>query len=1428
MGKRKIQLKAPVNRGFATVSVPKKESVKKDEPAKEPPKAAKDEQAGAEPRDTQQDPVAATSAAKDGDLSPADRELQELAEKVLPASERHCSRRGKVIEMNQRLAPTLPVLPFERSLNDKILSAAFREEYIENAPRKLPMDKAPPADAPISVALAAGSDIDDLLVRALSMRTLLKQVGFSDEHIDMAIRYAPTLEFEEAIAWLVSVLPARQTANVAPVGSQTEAADEYPVPVPHPAYTFERRAANAKAVPKEEPAPKETSVESVSAETRAELVKSATRTLAQAKDILAAEASWDASLERPVAAWAAARAVSSLIDQENVRRRKAVGRMDAQLAAALDNKAYEERAQALQSQAAAVAAQCEAQHAFIRGDAAKLFSERMRAAVESSRAQAVADAQEEVRRARRREQIEQLHKKATGEEASGEEASGDSAEAVPAADAGNSGSPGENTGIPDAHDCPKNDDVESLADMFAEKVDTEETTSVRMRDLASGPGSNRSAKTILGDALRHIDMHARVRFTPLGSGRVKRSQLELRWSSRRSVGEPTIDVYKLTGEGCETAQLADDLVATIALHAIERDRPVQRMLGAGFRDFWDELDAARRKQQEADARKNVEHMQALLRERSGGVSLPKSVEERALQPPRVRGGGENADLPDFAAISSSASYLNMLPGRQSLPIAAYRQHILDTINSNQVTVLSGETGCGKSTQLPAYILEDCLARGERCRIYVTEPRRISAISLAQRVSQELGEAPRAVGTDGSLVGYAIRLESHVSRTTRLVYATTGIVLRMLESDAFNDITHIVVDEVHERSIESDFLLIILKTMMAQRPSLKIVLMSATLDAERISEYFGGCPTLAVPGRTFPVAVNFLEDVLELTGYLLDDGSPYARRRLTDKNVQLEDEDEEEDEEEPSVVLPRYSPQTVDTLTRLNEHVVNHEIIITLLEKLCLGGALRDDGAILVFLPGMADIRRIYDALLAHRYFGCASFLIYALHSSVASEGQNAVFDLPPPGVRKIVLSTNIAETGITIPDITCVIDSGKHREMRYDEKRKISRLVECFVARSNAKQRRGRAGRVQEGVCYHLFTRARHDNMLEDHPVPEMLRLSLQELALKLKVMRIRVGDTIEDALARALDPPLPVNIQRAVNSLIEVDALTPNQEITPLGRHLCHMPLDVHLGKFLLISVLFRCVDAALTIAAVLSSKSPFVAPMGQERRAQAAKAALMQAGSDFCTYAFVFAMWRKHVRGNAGKRYCTVNSLSADVLYQIEELRQQYLAYLLDSGFMRDDGVRQELARSRKGARPRLVDVPAAYNTHSEDYAAVTLALTAALYPKALAYDGSQLRTLTNNQPTFVHPSSAIRGVQLGRRGTHVLYYTIMMSKRLYAWEAAVVDTRALLLVCGDVEFRHSSSTLTLDKTRGRFALREPASLVSLRVLRDQLTRAINDFYL
>ncbi|SPO21176.1 probable DNA/RNA helicase (DEAD/H box family II) [Ustilago trichophora] len=1248
---------------------------------------------------------------------------------------------------------------------------------------------------------------------------------------------------------------------------------------------------------------------SIDRERLVELKKACERLILQLSDDL--DSNQIDTLEKPTATWSLLRAMQIRVDQEKSKWKKELGK-DGET----HMKQEDARLERVLGRTKDFMRECERGAYFDQKTATDGFRQVLRQREEIEKQLKAAEDEEEKKRQQRRREIEA----AAGTESSSpadERATAIKPDAGDKASSSAEASSGQKKAADSAaQDEDKEDDKKSetgsddeggfFGDLLnegpIEDKDADTGEVVTMRDLparAKSGGGGKTPRVMLSDALKRADPYSTFKFTVIPSGgRLHRSKLVIRWNGGKVVpnkhpitaGTPSyVDEYTLTTVGCATQLQADDFIATVALFCIDRDKSVQRALPPGYREWWEELTGLQKDERDRKSRTRFQRVRDVVRVRMEEAAVAKKAKSKAA-PGNTSAAAEQTELGELSAASApqpsearakeiveyftnriaSPSYQKMLPGRQGLPIANHRQEILDLVENNQIFVLSGETGCGKSAQVPAYILEHCMSQGRNCKIYVTEPRRISAISLAERVSEELGEPRKSVGSNDSLVGYAIRLESNVGKNARLVYATTGIVLRMLEGTAFNEITHVIIDEVHERSIESDFLLIILKTLIAHRKDLKVILMSATVDAERISKYCGGCPTIAVPGRTFPVNVHYLEDAVEMSNYIIEDDSPYAFRpkrgyRNGDGNarkqnapgnkskLQLLAQAPPEEEEDPALfddddedpegqgqstgsLGKAYRSKTIDTLGRMNEYVINHDLIIKILERVCSEKDLEPySAATLIFMPGLAEIRKCHDMLVDHPTFGGPGFQLFPLHSTISSENQGAVFNVPPPGVRKIVIATNIAETGITIPDITCVIDSGKHREMRYDEKRQISRLVECFIAKSNAKQRRGRAGRVQEGICFHLFTKYRHDSYLDEHPLPEMLRLSLQDLALKLKIMKIKIGTSIENALSQALDPPSSANIQRAIAALVEVKALTSTEEITHLGRHLSKMPLDVHMGKFLLVATLFKCLDPALTIAAALNSKSPFMTPFGKELEADRAKQSFKLGDSDFLTIANAFNGFRRSTAQNHHRTFCNRSFLSIQNLLQIEELRQQYFSYLIDAGFVSvDDSFRQELnkLRYRSGgssnfSKPRFMTIPAHLDVNSSSLSMIHATLAAGLYPKLLHIDSKtyQLKTIGNNQPTSIHPSSVNFKAKMSElvrsSSSYMLYYTMMQSKKLYAWETGLMDDKAVYMFCGDGEFRLASNSLYIDRQRIRIASVDPKTLVALKTLREGLGR-------
>ncbi|KAF1792048.1 P-loop containing nucleoside triphosphate hydrolase [Phytophthora cactorum] len=598
----------------------------------------------------------------------------------------------------------------------------------------------------------------------------------------------------------------------------------------------------------------------------------------------------------------------------------------------------------------------------------------------------------------------------------------------------------------------------------------------------------------------------------------------------------------------------------------------------------------------------------------------------------------------------SSAYRSKLQQRESLPIASFKKQVVEMLSNHDVILISGETGCGKSTQVPQFLLEDLLLSepgGARGQIVCTQPRRLAAISLAERVSEELGEA--SMGTGDSLTGFQIRLETRMTRRTRLLFCTTGILLRKLQDPRTlgEEVSHVIVDEVHERDLQSDVLLAMLRQFLAEGnaarrrkfggtlPPLKVILMSATLNAASFQRYFGGaavCPMIEVPGRTFPVEQFYLEDVLEKTQFVVDEESPayvpvdesgsdrnstqvtISGRGGTSYTQQVSwtsssSSSKTTASEAQQMLVENYSDSTLLALERIDPSVVNYELIQALLEYittetdlLSLSKSEKKSASVLVFLPGLQEITTLLDILggsrlLRHDPHG-REFELLPLHSSLSAQEQQRIFR-QRLGVIRVIAATNIAETSLTIDDVKVVIDTGRVKQMSHDAQRRTNVLDEIWVARANAKQRAGRAGRTSGGSCFRLFPQSVFRSVMLEQPVPEIRRAPLTSLCLQIKTFGVggEQKDGCGEFLRACLDPPDEVSIQDALEELFEIGALDREDEaLTKLGAHLARLPVDVKVGKLLLLGALFGVFDAASTCAAVLETKSPFVAPFGRQ----------------------------------------------------------------------------------------------------------------------------------------------------------------------------------------------------------------------------------------
>ncbi|ORX48084.1 P-loop containing nucleoside triphosphate hydrolase protein [Piromyces finnis] len=624
--------------------------------------------------------------------------------------------------------------------------------------------------------------------------------------------------------------------------------------------------------------------------------------------------------------------------------------------------------------------------------------------------------------------------------------------------------------------------------------------------------------------------------------------------------------------------------------------------------------------------------------------------------------------------------------RKKLPVYNMRKVILETVRNNQVTVISGNTGCGKSTQIPQYILEELTRQGKPGTILVTQPRRISAITLADRVSQERCEFT------GESVGYQIHLDSKKGPRTRLLYITVGILLRMLLDDEnmagstgvkLKGVTHVIVDEVHERNLLTDFSLIVLRDLLkSKRADLKLIVMSATLNAQLFSDYFSTntvkTPILEIPGFTFPVQELYLEDLLEKTGYLIPEDQHSENRlirqgqsiryNITRKPPATKSSD-------PKFYdfwktnYPNYSEDTARSISylRTDNSIIQKmleweleliaETLKYIFEEQIFTHKVPDDVAILVFLPGWDDINRLQYILSQYPIFMDPNrCIVLPLHSSVSPEAQKKVFERPMKGQTKIVLATNIAETSVTIDDVVFVIDCGKHKEKIYDPVTNLSNLEVTWISKANSRQRMGRAGRVRNGYCYKLYTRKRYQSMA-DYQMAEILRTPLEEVCLQVKVLNLGMAS---DFLSQAIEAPQELTIQQALQLLEIVGAIDNQENLTTLGRALALIPLNPRIGKMLIYGSLYHCLDPVLTIASGISYRDPFILT-NQVDRDKARRVKLdfaMNSKSDHIAILNAYDQWDQ---SENKMQFCQDHFLNSSTMETMKEMKDHLKKLIL-----------------------------------------------------------------------------------------------------------------------------------------------------------------------
>ncbi|XP_009359017.2 pre-mRNA-splicing factor ATP-dependent RNA helicase DEAH1 [Pyrus x bretschneideri] len=533
---------------------------------------------------------------------------------------------------------------------------------------------------------------------------------------------------------------------------------------------------------------------------------------------------------------------------------------------------------------------------------------------------------------------------------------------------------------------------------------------------------------------------------------------------------------------------------------------------------------------------------------------------------------------------AKSAFEKLQEDRKTLPIYTYRESLLDAVEKHQVLVIVGETGSGKTTQIPQYLHEAGYTK--RGKIGCTQPRRVAAMSVAARVSQEMGVKL------GHEVGYSIRFEDCTSEKTVLKYMTDGMLLReFLGEPDLASYSVVMVDEAHERTLSTDILFGLVKDIARFRPDLKLLISSATLDAEKFSDYFDSAPIFKIPGRRYPVEIHYTK-------------------------------------------APEADYLDAAIVTSLQIHVT------------------QPPGDILVFLTGQEEIETA-EEIMKHRTRGLgtkiAELIICPIYANLPTELQSKIFEPTPEGARKVILATNIAETSLTIDGIKYVIDPGFCKMKSYNPRTGMESLLITPISRASAMQRAGRSGRTGPGKCYRLYTAYNYYNDLDENTVPEVQRTNLASVVLSLKSLGIH--DLLHFDF---MDPPPSEALLKALELLFALSALNKVGELTKVGRRMAEFPLDPMLSKMIVASDKYKCSDEIISIAAMLSiGNSIFYRPKDKQVHADNARLNFHMGNvGDHIALLKVYNSWKET---NYSTQWCYENYVQVRSMKRARDIRDQ-----------------------------------------------------------------------------------------------------------------------------------------------------------------------------